>query len=79
MQNESGTTNVLKHLKQITKGPIYDITHSLKLAADASAYGVRAVLSHCYADDSDSPIAFTSRTLTAAEILCTDKEALSLM
>ena len=58
--------------QKLTEAPIlanYDPTLSLKLVADASAYGVGAVLSHCYTDGSECPIAFTSRTLTAAEKL----------
>jgi len=59
----------------------YDLSCPLKLAADASAYGIEAVLSYCYKDGSEHPIAFTSRTLTSAKKNYTqiDKEALALI
>ena len=56
--------------QKLMEAPIlahYDPTHSLKLATDALAYRIGAILSHCYEDGSERPIAFTSRTLTAAE------------
>ena len=45
----------------------YDTTCPMNMAADASSYGVGAVISHVLADGSEWPIAFASRTLTASE------------
>ena len=45
----------------------YDPTLPIKLAADASAYGVGAVISDKMLDVTVSPITFASRTLTKNE------------
>ena len=45
----------------------YDPSLEVILACDASSYGVGAVLSHKMADGSERPVAFASRTLSAAE------------
>ena len=59
----------------------YDPELPLRMAADASAYGVGAVISHVYEDGSERPIAFASHTLTPSErnYAQVEKEGLSLI
>ena len=42
----------------------FDPKLEIRLACDASAYGVGAVLSHKMPDGSEQPVGFASRTLT---------------
>ena len=59
----------------------YNPSLPLRMAGDASAYGVGAVISHVMPDGSERPIAFASRTLSASEKNYSqiEKEALSLV
>ena len=59
----------------------FDVTNKLLLACDACPYGLRAVLSHWNADGTEHPIAFASRSLSAAEhkYVQLDKEGLAII
>ena len=59
----------------------YDSRRPVRLECDASSAGVGAVLSHVMPDGSHRPVAFASRTLTAAErnYAQIEKEALALV
>ena len=59
----------------------YDPSLPLKLAADASQYGLGAVISHVLQNGDERPIAFTSRALSPSEKNYSqiDKEALALI
>ena len=59
----------------------YDPDLPLRLATDASPYGLGAVLSHITKDGEERPIAYASRTLNQAEKNYSqlDKEALSIV
>ena len=45
----------------------YDPTLTIKLTADASAFGVRVVISHRMPDGTERPLIFASHPLTANE------------
>ena len=66
------TSQVLTH---------FDSSKPLLLACDASPYGVGAVLSHVVDGDKEQPIAYISRSLSAAERKYSqlDKEALAIV
>ncbi len=59
----------------------YDGNRPLKLACDASPYGVGAVISHIMDNGEEHPIAFASRTLTEIEkkYAQIEREALSII
>ena len=59
----------------------YDPVRPIQLAADASSYGIGAVISHTMDDGTERPIAFASRTLSSSEqnYSQVEKEALSLV
>ena len=59
----------------------YDPVLPVRLACDASPTGIGALLSHVMPDDSESPVAFASRSLirTERKYAQIDKEALSIV
>ena len=70
--------------RKLTEAPVlvhFDANLPLRLAGDASPYGVGAVISHVMPDGSEHPIAFASHTLSPSErnYSQVEKEALSLI
>ena len=59
----------------------YNLALPIRLAAEASAYGIGAVIAHVLPDRSEWPVAFASRTLSASErnYAQVEREALSLI
>ncbi|KAK6179270.1 hypothetical protein SNE40_011672 [Patella caerulea] len=59
----------------------YDVNKPLKIACDASSYGLGSVISHVDKEGNEQPIAFASRTLNPSERNYSqlEKEALSII
>ena len=79
---EAEAFSVLK--EKLTTAPVlclYDNRLPLKLACDASSYGIGAVLSYVYPDKSERPIAFASESFSTSERNYSqlDKEGLSVI
>ena len=88
IRNGSGLKSARNHSRPPKKGSLkllcwahYDATLPLRLAGDASAFGLGVVLSHRFPDGSERPVAYASRTLTPSERNYSqlEKEALSLV
>ena len=74
----------VKAKELLTQSPVlvhYDPTLLMKLATDASSHGVGAVISHVFPNGEEKPIAYASRTLSAAECNYAqiEKEALGII
>ena len=74
--------NELKNtLSESTVLMTYNNELKLKLACDASSYGVGVVLPHVFPDNTERPIAYASRTLNKHEKLYSqlDKEGVGII
>ena len=80
-EQETAFSRVKSRVASDTVLTHYDPEKELRLATDASAYGLGCVLSHVMPDGSEKPIAFTSRTLNDTEkgYPQLQKEALSIV
>ena len=78
-EQETAFTRVKSMVASDTILTYYDPDKELRLATEASAYGLGCVLSHVMPDGSEKPIAFASHTLNDAEKVYPQlqKEALS--
>ena len=70
--------------EQLSQAPVlvhYDPSQPIRVAGDASNYGVGAILSHIIPDGMEHPIAFASLTLQPSErnYAQVEKDALSLV
>lgn len=78
-------TRAFKRSKEFLKSPIllvlYDSQRKITLTCDTSQYGLGGVLFHQMDDGSEDPIAYASRTLSAAERNYSklEREALALV
>ncbi|XP_048513423.1 uncharacterized protein LOC125501460 [Athalia rosae] len=72
VKNELISPRVLAH---------YDPNEQIILACDASHYGLSAILSHKYKDNTERPIAYASQTIPKKELNRTilDKEAMAIV
>ena len=77
---EEAFTRIKQELCSPTVLVPFDPQKPIVLATDASPYGISAVLSHRFPDNSERPIAFYSRVLTETEQRYSqiDKEALGI-
>ena len=73
MSHENGQMTVLRpsnEPKSLASSQVlahYNPKLPIRIAADASVYGVGAVISHVHPDGSEKPIAFSSHTLSKSE------------